>query len=153
MPKKYVFEFSGTKDMFLDTLRQFPNNDGKFYYFNDYIVKLIDDKIHFGIERCGHSGGNWFISTMTEFDGKIEFAGEIQYVGPQGERSTIEKRIDGVGEFLLFILLLPIMLVFNLYRFIKWCIGKIYKRTEEKPKTTEDKLYDLMETHLHCIGR
>ena len=36
MPKKYVFEFSGTKDMFLDTLRQFPNNDGKFYYFNDY---------------------------------------------------------------------------------------------------------------------
>ncbi len=153
MPKKYVFEFSGTKDMFLDTLRQFPNNDGKFYYFNDYIVKLIDDKIHFGVERCGHSGGNWFISTITEFDDRIELAGEIQYVGPQGERSAIVKSIDGVGEFLLFILLLPIILGFTLYRLIKWCIRKICKRTEEKPKTTEDKLYDLMETHLHCIGR
>ena len=29
----------------------------KFYYFDDYIVKIVDNTIHFGVERCGHSGG------------------------------------------------------------------------------------------------
>ena len=83
MPDNYSFEFAGTKEEFLKQLNIYPNNsysDGGFYYFNDYIVKLVDDEIHFGVERAGHSGGQWFIPTITEHDGKITFNGTIKYI-------------------------------------------------------------------------
>jgi hypothetical protein len=151
MPKEYIFEFQGTKEMFLDRLNQFPNNDGKFYFFNDYIVKLVGDEIHFGVERGGHSGGYWFIPIITEFDNQIEFRGTVQYIDPNTNQGAIKKAIDKVGEFLLLILILPIVLVIKLYTIIKWCIRKVCKRPKPRVRTTEDKLYELMENHLNCI--
>lgn len=153
MSKEYVFEFQGTKEMFLDILNQFPNSDGKFYYINDYIVKIMGDEIQFGVERVGYSGGYWFIPIITEFDNRIEFSGTVQYIGPNinENQGAIKKAIDKVGEFLLLILVLPIVLIFKLYTIIEWCIRKVCKRTEPKAKTTEDKLYDLMENHLNGI--
>ena len=53
MSQEYTFEYPGTKQMFLDSLKQFPSNDNNFYYFDNYIVKLVGDEIHFGIERAG----------------------------------------------------------------------------------------------------
>lgn len=152
MSKKYTFEFKGTKEMFLNILNQFPNNDGKFYYFNDYIVKIIGDEIHFGVERGGHSGGYWYVPSITERDGRIKFCGTVKYIGPDADRGKIKKVIDGIGDFLLFILILPIILIFKLYTIVEWCVRKVCKRTKPKEKTTEDKLYDLMENHLNCIG-
>ncbi len=149
MSKEYVFEFQGTKETFLEMLKQFSNNDNKFYYFDNYIVKLIDDEIHFGVERGGHSGGYWFIPTITEFNDRIEFRGTIQYIGPENNRSKPQKIFDNAGEILLFIILLPVILIFRLYMGIKWCIRKIFK--QPKPKTTEDKLYDLMERYFGCV--
>ena len=153
MSKEYVFEFQGTKEMFFDILKQFHNSDGKFFYFNDYIVELSGDEIRFGIERCGHSGGYWFISVINEFDNRIEFRGTVQYVGSniKEDQGAIKKTIDKSREILLFILLLPIALIFKLYTIVEWCIRKVSKQTKKKTKTKEDKLYDLMENYLNCI--
>lgn len=151
MSKKYVFKFEGTKDAFFEILDSYPNNDGACYYLDEYMVKIVGDKIHFGIEQCGHSAGNWFVATITESDNHIEFSGKIEYIGSEGERSAVRKVLDKVEEGLLVIFLLPIILVFKLYKFIEWCVRKICKRTNPKERTTEDKLYDLMEHYLECV--
>lgn len=156
MSKEYVFEFSGTKEDFLNILNSFPNYayySGKFFYFDDYIVELIDNEIHFGVERGGHSGGYWFIPTITEFSDRIEFRGTIRYIGPGNNRGTIKKTIDGIGEFLLLILILPIVLIFKLYTFIEWVIRKICNCPKPKAKTTEERLFDLMEDYFGCVGK
>ena len=162
MPDNYSFEFAGTKEEFLKQLNIYPNNsysDGGFYYFNDYIVKLVDDEIHFGVERAGHSGGQWFIPTITEYDGKITFNGTIKYIGPNVDSTTTEKSmfkkcINKIGEWLLYIVVTPFVLVVyvvvKLVAFFKWAINKILRRPTAKPKTTEEKLFDLMENHLNC---
>jgi hypothetical protein len=76
--------------LFLNNLNRFEHNESysgnKFYYFDDYIVKLVGDDIHFGVARGGHSGGYWFIPTITSFDNRIEFRGSIRYIGPDGEK-------------------------------------------------------------------
>lgn len=69
MLQEYVFEFPGAKEDFLNSLNRFSHNpsysNGTFF-FDDYIVELIDEEIHFGIARAGHSGGYWFIPTITD---------------------------------------------------------------------------------------
>ena len=79
MSKSYSFEFSGTKEMFLNQLNKYNNNNQRFFYFDDYIIELSDDDIRFGVARGGHSGGYWFVPTITELDGKTIFCGTIEY--------------------------------------------------------------------------
>ena len=78
MKKTYTFEFSGSKAQFLNQLKQYPNAGRKFYYLNDYIIDLSEEDIRFGVARAGHSGGYWFLPTVTEAEGKTVFRGEIQ---------------------------------------------------------------------------
>ena len=73
--------------MFLNTLSKFPNNEEKFYYFNGYIINLICDKIYIGIDG-GHSGGYWFIPTITEVNNEIQFSGTIQYIQSNKKQSV-----------------------------------------------------------------
>ena len=153
MSKEYRFIFHGTKAMFLDTLKLFPNNDNTFFYFNDYIVELTDDKIRFGIERSGHSGGYWFIPTITEVDDQIEFSGVIHYIDSHinEEQHSIKKAISKFNNLFLAILILPFALILKIFDIIKWFIRKLSKQTKPTSMTTEDKLYDLMEKHLNCV--
>ncbi|MBE5889078.1 MAG: hypothetical protein E7283_09700 [Lachnospiraceae bacterium] len=159
MVKEYVFEFSGSKETFINKLNLLkPNNtysSGTCYYFDDYIVELVDDNIHFGIARAGHSGGYWFVPTITDLGDKIEFRGKIEYIGPEydNNRSLIKKAIDSIGEFLLFILMLPIVLVVWIYMFFEWVVRKIIHRPRQKEKTNEEKLFDLMENYLGCVRK
>ena len=151
-----MFEFSGTKEDFLNTLDPFNHNSyssGTFYYFDDYIVKLIDDEIHFGVARGGHSGGYWFVPTITDLGDRIEFRGEIRYIGPKDNRNSIKKAIDAVGEFLFLVFILPIVLAFRLYVFVEWLIRKICNHPKSKEKTNEERLLDLMENHFGCINK
>lgn len=80
MSKEYMFEFAGTKEDFMNSLNRFSHDtsysSGTFCYFDNYIVKLIGDEIHFGVARGGHSGGYWFVPTITDFGNKMEFRGE-----------------------------------------------------------------------------
>lgn len=159
MSQEHVFEFSGSKETFLNNLdrlaRKNTYSDGTYYYFDDYIVELIDDEIHFGVARAGHSGGYWFVPTITDLGNKIEFRGKIQYIGPEydNNRSLIKKAIDSVSEFLLFILMLPIVLIVWIYMFFEWLVRKIIRRPKPKEKTNEEKLFDLMENYLHCVRK
>ena len=149
MQKNYIFEFSGSKDELCNMITtKFPQQYLE-YYVKDYIIKLEDDQICFGIERSGHSGGNWFIPTITEFDDRIELCGKIQYIGPQYKRNKLQKITDCIGYALMFVLLFPIITVLWFYRFI--VLNKILK--QPKPQTTEEKLFDLMENHLNCTRK
>lgn len=158
MAKEYVFEFSGTKEDFLNGLNRFSHDTSysgdTFYYFHDYIIiNKIGDEIRFGVARGGHSSGYWFIPTITDLGDRLEFRGEIRYIGPNHDRSTFRKMIDGIGEFLLLVLLLPIVLVIRGYMFAEWLVRKICNRPKPKEKTPEEKLYELMENHLGCVRK
>ena len=150
MSKEYAFEFPGTKEEFIERIRRITGHDSDFCYLDSYIVKLVGDEIHFGVERCGHSGGNWFIPAITESDNRTEFRGTVRYIGPgtKDDRNTAAKVLDWIGNVLLVLLFLPIILIVLLCRMVAWCVRKIRKIPD--PITTEDRLLDLMENRLSC---
>ena len=151
MPQDYVFEFPGTKADLVRALDSCLNSASyggkKTYYFDDYIVAISDNSIHFGVERCGHSGGYWYIPSITEYDDHMELCGTIKYIGPDISSSPV---IKVISEFLLLILLLPIAIIIWLYIFFEWMIRKLFRNPKPKEKIREEKLYDLMENHLGC---
>lgn len=150
MSKEYAFEFQGTKEEFVETIRRITGHDSDSCYLDSYIVKLVGDEIHFGVERCGHSGGNWFVPVITESDNRTELRGTVQYIGPgtNDNRSTAQKVMNWIGNVLLALLFLPIILIVLLCRMIAWCVRKI--RRIPDPITTEDRLFDLMENRFGC---
>ncbi len=150
MSKSYSFEFLGTREMFLNQLNKYPNNDEKFFYFNDYIVELSNDDIRFGVARGGHSGGYWFVPTITELDGKTTFCGTIEYISPYTSEKGIKKIVNKIDEVLLWIILIPIIIIVKVYLFFSWVVRKLFKKTKPKEESMEDRLYNLMENHLGC---
>ena len=157
MSNKYTFEFSGTKEDFLNLLnasfnKPYSSFSGSFYYIDQYIIMLTDNEIHFGVERGGHSGGYWFIPQITELDDRTEFCGEIRYIGPENDRGRIGKVLDSVGGIILFLLLLPITMIIKLYTLINRVIRKICNRPQPI-LTTEERLFDLMENYLSCVRK
>lgn len=91
MSKTYYFEFFGTRDDFLKTLNQYPNNDHRIFYFNEYIVEIVKDQYYFGIERGGHSGGYWFKPTIIETDHTLLFSGNIEYIDSYTKNRKYDK--------------------------------------------------------------
>lgn len=153
-----MFEFVGTKEAFLNKLNQLCHkpscSDDMCYYFDDYIVERIGEEIRFGIARGGHSGGYWFVPTITNFGDRIEFRGRIRYIGPGSEnRGAFKKAIDGIGEFLAIILILPIALVIRGYIFLKRFVRKMLNRPTPKELTNEERLFELMEKYIGCVGK
>ena len=143
MSKEYRFCYHGTKEMLFHQCNQCR-------YVNEYIISTLGGKIEFGIERAGHSGGYWYTPNIIEYEDKIELVGTIQYIGPENSttRTKTQKILDKIGLFLLSILLFPVLAIFFVISKIQWIIRKI--RKQPNPKTTEDKLFDLMETRLNC---
>ena len=141
----------------MSRFNQFTHSDsysrGTFYYLDDYIVELIGEEIRFGIARGGHSGGYWFVPTITDFGDRLEFRGKIRYIGPNENRGFFRKAIDRVGDFLLLIFILPIVLVIWGYMLIEWLVRKIFNRPKPKEKTNEERLFDLMENYFGCIRK
>ena len=154
MSKTYAFEFLGTKADFLNSLNRFNHNTtysgSTFYYFDDYIVKVVGDEIHFGVARGGHSGGYWFIPTITNLGDKIEFHGKIRYVGSDENQSALKKMIDHIGNALMFILFLPVILVIRLYMLVEWLVRKLCRCPKPKEKSEEARLIELMENYCNC---
>lgn len=150
-PKEYAFNFLGSKEGFLNRLRQLTNDrdrESRFFCFDNYIVDVKDAEISFGVERTGHSGGNWFVSKFEEENGQIELRGRIQYIGPENDRTKPQKFFDNFFVVLFCIFAFPVILVL-------WIVSGVYtvvNKLRKKPKslTTEEKLFDLMENHLGC---
>jgi hypothetical protein len=136
--------------VFLNQLNKYPSNDQKFFYFDDYIVELSNGDIRFGVARGGHSGGYWFVPTITEIDGKTTFRGTIEHNAPYTSEKGIKKIVNKIEEILLCIILIPIIIIVTVCLFFSWVVRKILKRTKPKEESLEDKLYNLMENHLNC---
>jgi len=151
MPKEYAFVFDGSRDAFFDNLSKLPNNYGEFFYFDDFIVERNGDEIRFGVERAGHSGGNWYIPQISEYDDQMEFRGEIQYIGPGAEENAgvFRKAFNKAEEIAMYILLLPLILIVMVCRMIARLIAAC-RGIKPKTDTTEERLFHLMEGHLKC---
>lgn len=150
MSKSYSFVFLGTKEMFLNQLNKYPNNNQKFFYFDDYIVEISDNEVRFGVARGGHSGGYWFVPIITEHGGKTAFCGTIEYNDPYTSEKGIKKIVNKIEKILLWIILIPIIIIVKVCLFFPWVVQKILKRTKPKEESLEDRLYNLMENHLGC---
>ena len=151
MSQEYKFEFSGTKDDLILKINTLFNHSYGRYRYDNYIIDIVDEEIRFGVERGGHSGGYWYIPTITECGEKIELCGSISYIGPDDNRNKFQKVIDTVKLVLLLIVFSPIFLTIILYSLVEAMIRKIFKL--KRPKNTEDKLNFLMETHLGCVRK
>ena len=135
--------------MFLNQLNKYPNNNQKFFYFDDYIVEISDNEVRFGVARGGHSGGYWFVPTITEHGGKTAFCGTIEYNDPYTSEKGIKKIVNKIEKILLWIILIPIIIIVKVCLFFSWVVRKILKRTKSKEESLEDRLYNLMENHLN----
>lgn len=151
---EYVFTYDGTREAFLNNLTQFREDgfNNKMYYLDDFIVKVIDDEIHFGVERGGHSHGYWYIPKITESDNQLEFRGTIQYLGPDTttRHPTLRKVLDSIDTVAMYTFLMPVTVIIRIYRAIDWCVRKIRHNPKPKEITTEDRLFDLMHNYLGC---
>ena len=136
--------------MFLNQLNKYSNNSQSFFYFDDYIVELSNGEIRFGVARGGHSGGYWFVPTITEIDGKTTFCGTIEYIDPYTNEKGFKKIVNKIEEVLLWLILIPVIIIVKVCLFSSWVIRKIFKRTKPKEESLEDKLYNLMKNHLNC---
>lgn len=150
MSKSYSFEFSGTKEMFLNQLNKYNNNNQRFFYIDNYLIELSDDDIRFGVARSGHSGGYWFVPIITELDGKTIFCGTIEYSSPYTSEKGINKILNKIDEVLLLIILIPFLIILKVCLFFSWIVRKIFKRTKPKKESSEDILHNLMENYLNC---
>lgn len=152
MAKNYCFEFSGTREDFLNTLNEHPGYDNKFYYFDDYIVEIENGEYKFGVARGGHSGGYWYLPETSEKGGSLCFNGQIKHLSHHTtEKSTekgIKKALHTIDEILFLVFLLPFLLIIKCYSLIDLLIRKLKKVPKEM--TIEEKLFDLMVNHLHC---
>lgn len=145
MKQEYVFRFPGTKEAFLKKLDSVCESSCGVKYLGDYMIELADNEIRLGIERAGHSGGNWYVSPLEEVDGRLEFRGVIRYIGPEDDRSKVQKVLDLLLEIVVTVLFWPVaMLIEVIYMIVR----KISK--QPKPITQEQKLIDLM-NRLGCI--
>ena len=151
MSKEYSFVFLGTKEDFFKTFNHSLDKPRSYYYIDQYLIVAGEDEIRFGVERAGHSGGYWFIPTITETDEGIELKGKMQYSGPQNDQSKMEMIIDNIWLGILYVVLLPVWLIVGIYSLVETLIRKIRKLPKIRNK--EEKLFDLMENRLGCIRR
>ena len=160
--KEHAFLFSGTKEDFFNRLNHFyysAYGDKKSYDMGEYLIESVNGELRFGVERTDHSGGYWFIPTITEKENQTEFCGRIQYIASEIQEDTrdVFKKItdtifETVGMILLFIFLLPLLLIYQLYCFGEFLIRKICK-LPLRPRNTEERLNDLMENRLGCVRK
>ena len=89
-----------------------------------------------GVSRGGHSGGYWYVATLTEGDGQTTVSGEIVFRsyhsnGELREETKREKILGWIAFVLIFLLILPAALVALAIWGIMELIGKLRGRPTE----------------------
>ena len=108
-----------------------------------------------GIERGGHSGGYWYVATLTETEDGTEMRGEIVYRSLCGDGSYREAtKWEKVKETLFVILvgllcLIPILVIYAIQGILR-LIGKIRKKPLEITMSTEEKLTRFLTEVMGC---
>ena len=108
-----------------------------------------------GIERGGHSGGYWYIATLTETEDGTEMRGEMVYRSLCGDGSYREAtKWEKVKETLFVILvgllcLIPILVIYAVQGILR-LIGKLRGKPVEAAMSTEEKLTHFMTEVMGC---
>lgn len=154
MEKEYTFLFPGTRSDLQTLLDRYPNNDHRFWTFDNYTVETMNDGWRFGVARCGHAGGHYFIPSVTEHEGKLLLSGALTRVGSPSSVTHDRRTHSRIGTICVFVLLSPfiflILLAVKVWLLLRALVGKIVKRPPQREPTPEERLTDLMVGHLHC---
>ena len=108
-----------------------------------------------GIERGGHSGGYWYVATLTESDGVTEIWGEIVYRsyhknGEYREDTKWEKIREWLGIVLIVIFFSSVFLIALAIWGIMLLIGKLRGKPVEATMSTQEKLTHFMTEVMGC---
>lgn len=112
--------------------------------YKDLMVLIHNDKIKIGVERGGHSGGNWYyLADINANKEETHFTGYIDFIEYR-ERTKSKKYGEMVGLIILSIMLLPITLILLLIALIK---NLIFQSNE---KRRIDLLNNFMVDYMGC---
>lgn len=150
MSKTYCFTYNGTREQFLEALNEYPSNDRRHFYFNDYIVEVTDNSISFGVQRSGHFAGYWYKPTIEETADKLLISGTIEYIENNSNTGRTNKLAKKICYGCLFVCFLPLTIGAKLYTVIASCIKKVRKQPPGDEATPKDRLFYLMENILNC---
>ena len=121
----------------------------------DLLCEDTPEGFDLGIERGGHSGGYWYVATLTERDGQTAMSGEIVYRsfhsnGEYREETKWEKILGWIGIVLLIIIFLPVILIALAVTGIMEFIGRLRKNPLKATMSTEEKLTYFMTEVMGC---
>ena len=147
--KIYAFTTHLPPTDFKQSLREAVYNAG------DLLYEETPSGFYLGIERGGHSGGYWYVATLTESDGVTEIWGEIVYRsyhknGEYREDTKGEKIREWLGIVLIVIFFSPVFLIALAIWGIMLLIGKLRGKPVEATMSTEEKLTRFMTEVLGC---
>ena len=108
-----------------------------------------------GIERGGHSGGYWYVASLTETEGGTEMRGQLIYRSFHGDgeyraNSKWEDLREWFDTAVLFLLFLIPILIFYAAEGIARLVGKLRKRPVKWTMSTEEKLTHFMTEVMGC---
>ena len=147
--KIYAFTTHLPPTDFKQSLREAVHDSGYLLYED------TPSGFDLGIERGGHSGGYWYVATLTESDGVTEIWGEIVYRsyhknGEYREDTKWEKIREWLGIVLIVIFFSPVFLIALAIRGILLLIGKLRGKPVEATMSTEEKLTHFMTEVMGC---
>ena len=134
---------------FKQSLREAVHDSGHLLY------EETPSGFNLGIERGGHSGGYWYVATLTETEDGTEMRGEMVYRSLHGDGSHREAtKWEKVKETLFVILvgllcLIPILIIYAIQGILR-LIGKLRKKPVEITMSTEEKLTHFMTEVMGC---
>ena len=149
--KKEVFVFTSSQspEAFKLALREAVLVTG------DMLYEDTEAGFDLGVSRGGHSGGYWYVATLTETDGVTEIRGEIVYRtyhkdGELREDTKWEKFREWMGIALIVVFFSPVFLIALAVWGIMLLIGKLRGRPLEKTMTDGEKLTYFMTEVMGC---
>ncbi len=150
-PKREVYAFTTSLPPadFKQSLRETVYDSGHLLYED------TPSGLNLGIERGGHSGGYWYVATLTETEDGTELRGEIVYRSLHGDGSYREatKREKIQEKFFIAIVvllcLIPILVFYAVWG-ILLLIGKLRGKPVEATMSTEEKLTRFMTEVMGC---
>ena len=147
--KIYIFTTPLPPADFKRNLREAVQNSGHLLYED------TPNGFDLGIERGGHSGGYWYVATLTETENSTEMRGEIVYRSLHGDGSYREATKWEKSKETLFVILvgllclIPILVIYAVQGILR-LIGKIRKKPLEITLSTEEKLTRFMTEVMGC---
>ena len=149
----HTYEYPFSKAQLTESIKDKLGKSGN----ENYLIKYKDnDNFFLGIERAGHSGGNWYVANVTEENGKTQITGKIVYNPDEnGQETKLEtSKSEKIGTVLLCIFFgIPILFILLLFSTVL-LFEKIINKFRKKPKLTflskEEKLDKFMLEYLNC---